>query len=348
MQTIYTNLDFSSAGFDQSMCDWPAEDLCFFSPHDTLSTQELGGLDAFEDVSFSDCSDFTTCSTDDEVICGSPVPLTPEPYGDWSHQPEHQQLQPQSQPVFHHQPTLQIQPHLQQLQYQFQLYQQYQQQQYHQLQQQLNYQYLLHPMPALPRVSYPTYDVDTKPLIDTKPLVDTKPLDGYSYEVSKSYDEPLASMKQFMPTSLVSFTNLDTSQFGGQSDPVNKVRSLPMDISGNLTDAQYYKIFKMYHLQLQLDSHPTMTEKDLEDIRLHGKMYFLKNVKTIVPKIGNWKFHAHLSHRKSDERQYNIPGMAVTCKVKEWIADDGLWRLYHYKKGKTVKVKRHTDWKSFE
>jgi len=163
------------------------------------------------------------------------------------------------------------------------------------------------------------------------------PLDSYSYEVSKSYDEPLASMQQLGFTSI---TNLDASHFGVQIDPVQKLKSIPMDISGNLSDAQYHRIFKLYHLQLHLDSHPTMTEEDLEEIKLHGRMYFLRNVKTIVPKIGYWKFHAHLSHRRCDERQYNIPGMAITCKVREWLAEDGLWRLYHYKKGKTVKVKK--------
>lgn len=86
-----------------------------------------------------------------------------------------------------------------------------------------------------------------------------------------------------------------------------------------------------------------MTEQDLEDIKVYGKMYFLKNVKTIVPKVGPWKFNAHISHRRTDERQYNIPGMAVTCKVKEWLTDDGLWRLYHFKKGKTVKSKKQFE-----
>jgi len=138
----------------------------------------------------------------------------------------------------------------------------------------------------------------------------------------------------------VKLTNLDASHFGSNIVPYPKLKSIPVDISGNLSDAQYTKIFKKYHLHLQLDSHPTMTEQDLEDIKLHGRMYFLKNVKTIVPKVGPWKFNAHISHRRSDERQYNIPGMAVTCKVKEWLTDDGLWRLYHYKRGKTVKAKK--------
>lgn len=140
--------------------------------------------------------------------------------------------------------------------------------------------------------------------------------------------------------SCLTLTSLDTNHFGTYNVSMTKLKSIPVDVSGNLSDSQYNKIFKKYHLQLQLDSHPTMTEQDLEDIKVHGRMYFLKNVKTIVPKIGPWKFNAHISHRRTDERQYNIPGMAVTCKVKEWLTDDGLWRLYHFKKGKTVKTKK--------
>jgi len=142
----------------------------------------------------------------------------------------------------------------------------------------------------------------------------------------------------------VRLINLDASHFGTNISQIPKLKSIPVDISGNLTDSQYNKIFKKYHLHLLLDSHPTLSEQDLEDIKLHGKMYFLKNVKTIVPKVGPWKFNAHISHRRSDERQYNIPGMAVTCKVKEWLTDEGLWRLYHYKKGKTVKPKKSTEY----
>jgi len=158
---------------------------------------------------------------------------------------------------------------------------------------------------------------------------DTKsPLDSYSCEVSKVYDEPLGYMNHV--------TNLNTSCFG--TDVPTRCRSIPVDISGNLSDAQYNKIFKKYHKQLLLDAHPIMTQEDLENIKLHGRMYFLRNVKTIVPKVGPWKFNAHISHRRPDERQYNIPGAAITCKVKEWLTEDGaLWRLYHYKKGKVLK-----------
>jgi len=159
---------------------------------------------------------------------------------------------------------------------------------------------------------------------------DTKsPLDSYSCEVSKAYDEPLGYMNH-------NITNLNTSCFG--NDVPTRCRTIPVDISGNLPDSQYNKIFKKYSKQLLLDAHPIFTQEDLENIKIHGRMYFLRNVKTIVPKVGPWKFNAHISHRRPDERQYNIPGAAITCKVKEWLGEDGsLWRLYHYKKGKVLK-----------
>jgi len=134
-------------------------------------------------------------------------------------------------------------------------------------------------------------------------------------------------------------TNLNTTEFDSSGLQSMQSCQIPVDISTNMSDSQYNKIFKKYHIQLQLEAHPLMSEEDLLDIQIHGRMYFLKNVKTIVPKVGPWKFHAHVSHRNTDERQYNIPGRAITCKVKEWLTDDGLWRLYHYKKGKVVKSK---------
>jgi hypothetical protein len=173
--------------------------------------------------------------------------------------------------------------------------------------------------------------------MQTSPFVSTV-LAPANYEVAPdSYPcAPVGSFSGSEPT--VQLTSLDPSHFGtAVSTP--KLKAIPVDISVNLSDSQYNKIFKKYHLQLQLDSHPVMTEQDLEDIRINGRMYFLKNVKTIVPKVGPWKFNAHISHRRTDERQYNIPGMAVTCKVKEWLTDDGLWRMYHYKRGKTIKPK---------
>jgi len=337
------------------------------TPLDTLGSNDFGVLDAFGD--FTHCNEIsgysapsTPSTTEEESICGSPsvsylpVANEPEPV------PISWQFSPPLNNYQYQMPCL-PQQHLQlQHQHSMQL-QQLQGQQFGYFNPQEAmvprcYSYPA-PVPASPlfvpttplphpKLEFPTDVIPLEPLPCFRPIPPPmthvkSPLDSYSYNCCKSYDEPMSSMQQLGFSSHVQFTNLDASHFGTQLDPVKKLRSIPMDISGNLTDAQYYKIFKLYHLQLQLDSHPIMTEEDLEDIKLHGRMYFLKNVKTIVPKIGYWKFHAHLSHRRSDERQYNIPGMAVTCKVREWVTDDGLWRLYHFKKGKTVKSKRLYD-----
>jgi len=233
-----------------------------------------------------------------------------------------------------------------------QLYLHYQQYQYHVLQQKLVMSALQ--LPAIPPSSFGStgtmcngsMEYDSHMYCPSPPAVMPVPepvcarpyLDMSPREASRTYEDTRQHLA--IPDTPLKLTSLDASHFGTNITPYPKLKSIPVDISGNLSDAQYNKIFKKYHLHLQLDSHPTMTEQDLEEIKIHGRMYFLKNVKTIVPKVGPWKFNAHISHRRSDERQYNIPGMAVTCKVKEWLTDDGLWRLYHYKRGKTVKVKK--------
>jgi len=293
---------------------WSNEEPFFYSL-DTPTSQFHGGWDALEDFQPKN-------EAFDEEIAPSPGSCSPVYVkSEWNPQEEFQCQQAQLQ--------LLTQQHFLRRQQIQQTHQQLQQPQT--LQHYLSQDLIASPSPKS-KSSYLTLGVTHIPPVKSS-------LDSYHYnDASTSYDEPLKSMREFGFLSSHQFTNLDATCFGTQIETVKKLQSIPMDISGNLTDAQYHKIFKMYHLQLQLDSHPTMTEEDLEDIKAHGRMYFLKNVKTIVPKIG-FKFHAHLSHRRCDERQYNIPGMAVTCKVREWIADDGLWRLYHFKKGKTVTAK---------
>jgi len=123
------------------------------------------------------------------------------------------------------------------------------------------------------------------------------------------------------------------SDVPSSTDYFIQMKSLPFDVSRQLTDYQYERLYKLHSKRLLLNSHPVMTERDLEAVRSCGLVYFLKNVKTIVPKIGPWKFNCHTRNTDGD-RSFNIPGMAITCKVKEWLSDDGLWRLYHYKAGK--------------
>jgi len=355
MQMIHTaypiNFDYSDESSFNSLSSsqslfafddhWCVGDYEMQVPNDTLPSD---GLDAFgtltdpkNDLFFSE--DLSDAITDEEVVStpppSSPLPESPlvDHYVRESDFPVKQENRfKQDIEVFSTARTLSTQ-HLQQHQLFYQ---------YHQLQLQVLQQKLLLSrlqMPPVPPLVNPRREAPMS--FPRNPA----PLDGYSYEVSKTYDEPLSAMQNYpSQASSVKLTNLDASHFGTNSAPYPKLKSIPVDISGNLSDAQYNKIFKKYHLHLQLESHPTMTEQDLEDIKVHGKMYFLKNVKTIVPKIGPWKFNAHISHRRSDERQYNIPGLAVTCKVKEWLTDDGLWRLYHYKKGKTVKPKKFSDY----
>jgi len=142
-----------------------------------------------------------------------------------------------------------------------------------------------------------------------------------------------------IPESLVpqtTFTRINLDSTNPEAVPyfVTQMQSLPIDVSGNLSDFHYSKIFHKYRNELLLNSHPVMSENDLELIRTHGRLYFLRNVKMIAPKIGPWKFNSHISRGLGTDRQFNIPGAAVTCRVKEWLIDDGLWRLYHYKQGK--------------
>jgi len=312
-------------------------------PHDTLPGQTMDGLDAFGEITddnfLSDDFSSSDVITDDEVG-STPPPSSPShymspsdqynqcnQYNQYNYQPKTESFAEQSYEI---KAEMEFPTQLAQNNYQQrQLYLQYQQYQYQVLQQKLY-------MSALPPISH----IYCHPSTSVTPVPD--PARGLSIPTEMAVPREVRPYedRQHPSDTPIKLTSLDTSHFGNNITPYPKLKSIPLDISGNLTDAQYNKIFKKYHLHLQLDSHPTMTEQDLEDIKLHGRMYFLKNVKTIVPKVGPWKFNAHISHRRSDERQYNIPGMAVTCKVKEWLTDDGLWRLYHYKRGKTVKVKK--------
>jgi len=304
-------------------------------PHDTLPS----GLDAFGEITDDNflSDDFSSDMITDEEVASTPPPSSPVPYSPVSYSPysavkveplmiEAELVEPYGVKV-DYSPQIAAQTYQQR-----QLYLQYQQYQYQLLQQ----KFLMSTI-QLPPGPHFYQAPNVMPIPDpvcapARPVVDVsrdmRPYEDVRGRPMNGCDTPLK------------LTNLDASHFGTTIAPYPKLKSIPVDISGNLTDAQYNKIFKKYHLHLQLDSHPTMTEQDLEDIKIHGRMYFLKNVKTIVPKVGPWKFNAHISHRRSDERQYNIPGMAVTCKVKEWLTDDGLWRLYHYKRGKTVKAKK--------
>jgi len=294
----------------------------------------MDGLDAFGEITddnfFSD--EFSSdVMTEDEIV-STPPPSSPIPFANI---PRTADIKLEGSPCDQDMSLFKSDPYSHmaaQTWQQRQLYLQYQQYQYHVLQQKLIMSAL-----QLPPVAH-MYPPSPAAMPVTEPVARSPCNDMSARDVSRTFED--ARQHLAAPDSPLKLTSLDASHFGTNIAPYPKLKSIPVDISGNLSDAQYNKIFKKYHLHLQLDSHPTMTEQDLEEIKVHGRMYFLKNVKTIVPKVGPWKFNAHISHRRSDERQYNIPGLAVTCKVKEWLTDDGLWRLYHYKRGKTVKGKK--------
>lgn len=312
-----TNFEFSDESFSHSNQPlfafddhWSASQY----PNDTLPIQCLGGMDAFGDVTTDGLpGEFSSDGITDDEVVSTPPPSSPLPYCSvFPYATQAELLEPKEE----------VASQIAQSLHHRQLYLQYQQYQYQLMQQKMMLSSL-----QLPPIS----NVPTAVPVSLPPLCRSNPVAPHD---TRYYDTLRNDSSDFPQVQL---TSLDTSHFGTNISPYPKLKSIPHDISGNLTDAQYHKIFKKYHLHLQLDSHPTMTEQDLEDIKVRGRMYFLKNVKTIVPKVGPWKFNAHISHRRTDERQYNIPGMAITCKVKEWLTDDGLWRLYHYKKGKTVK-----------
>jgi len=140
-----------------------------------------------------------------------------------------------------------------------------------------------------------------------------------------------------MPTAPAEkFTLINLSSTYCEPNFVAQMQSLPVDVSANLSEFHYNKLYKEYRDRLLLPTHPMMSEHDLDLIKAHGRVYFLKNVKMIAPKIGPWKFNCHTPKGTgSNDRQFNIPGLAITCRVKEWLDDDGaLWRMYHFKEGK--------------
>jgi hypothetical protein len=330
--TVYpTNYDFSDDYYFSSQLFNNVDESWDFpmlsASNDTLPSQ---GLDVFEDIRMQEddlpSSPSETVPSEEEVIDSTPPPSSPSyfpaysPYSPVDQSPDHTGAQ-----AFVKVKEECVDPMAQMRNNAWLAH-------YHQQLQQLMFQQKMMMSLQNPQV-----------FTLAAPAVPNRWPDGYDMNAAAAAAETKKIAPPCGSDSIVNLTSLDTTHFGSSCVSLPKLKAIPVDISGNLSDAQYNKIFKKYHLQLQLDSHPTMTEQDLEDIKVHGRMYFLKNVKTIVPKIGPWKFNAHVSHRRTDERQYNIPGMAITCKVKEWLTDDGLWRLYHFKKGKTVKPKKLSE-----
>jgi len=117
---------------------------------------------------------------------------------------------------------------------------------------------------------------------------------------------------------------------------------LNCDISRTLSNAKYSELFSTCGAQLLVDRHPQFTLQDINTVLKTGYIYFLKNVKTIVPRIGQeWRFISHVrapGPGESSDRSYNLLGpIPLRCKVKEWLVGGDLWRMYHFVQGKTTK-----------
>lgn len=117
---------------------------------------------------------------------------------------------------------------------------------------------------------------------------------------------------------------------------------LNCDISRTLSNAKYSELFTQCGAQLLSDRHPQFSLQDINSVLKTGYIYFLKNVKTIVPRIGQeWRFISHVrapGPGESSDRSYNLLGpIPLRCKVKEWLVGGDLWRMYHFVQGKTTK-----------
>jgi len=142
-------------------------------------------------------------------------------------------------------------------------------------------------------------------------------------------------------------TTLNTNYFNDyclRTEPSFREHPRLLDVSRPFSGPKYTEIFTQFGSSLLVDKHPQLSESDLSQIERTGFMYFLKNVKTIVPKIGPWKFQSHVRGSSANQpydtdRSYNLVGskVSIRCKVKEWVCGNDLWRMYHYVQGKSSK-----------
>jgi hypothetical protein len=226
-------------------------------PNDTLPVPSMDGLDAFGEITddnfFSD--EFSSdVMTEDEIV-STPPPSSPLPYANIPRVSDIKIEYPSScEPdvsVFKSDPYSQMAAQTWQ---QRQLYLQYQQYQYHVLQQKLLMSAL-----QLPPVSH-MYPPSPTAMPVSEPICAPRGLSASTEMPVREVNRPFEDARQHLVVSdaPLKLTNLDASHFGTNIAPYPKLKSIPVDISGNLSDAQYNKIFKKYHLHLQLDSHPTV------------------------------------------------------------------------------------------
>jgi len=152
-----------------------------------------------------------------------------------------------------------------------------------------------------------------------------------SLKLQTTFSHPKST---FVPQDL----NQDFDYFFSRSAAFYRRQNLPFDISRSLSAIKYSELFFQSGNQLLVDKHPQFSEQDLKQIEETGFIYFMKNVKVIVPKIGPWRFQSHVrSGTHTNDRSYNLLGFPIRCKVKEWVVGGDLWRMYHFIKGKTPK-----------
>jgi len=164
----------------------------------------------------------------------------------------------------------------------------------------------------------------------------------YEKKVQVSAPSFLSTIPHMSKEKLVSPIALNPNRFVDSSlypEPSFRAPSPRLfDVSRVLSSSRYTEIFQQHGSTLLRDKHPQWTESDLFEIEKTGCMYFLKNVKTIVPRIGPWKFQSHVRSLSSSimsydaDRSYNLIGSKamIRCKVREWIQGSDLWRMYHY------------------
>jgi len=184
-----------------------------------------------------------------------------------------------------------------------------------------------------------------QPQMSTSPVFNSKPImfSQISYEKKPvSAASMLSPVSHLSPEKLVSPIALNPNRFVDSSlypEPSFRPHSPRLfDVSRVLSSTRYTEIFQQHGSTLLRDKHPQWTESDLLEIEKTGCMYFLKNVKTIVPRIGPWKFQSHVRSLSSSimsydaDRSYNLLGSKamIRCKVREWIQGSDLWRMYHY------------------
>jgi len=155
-----------------------------------------------------------------------------------------------------------------------------------------------------------------------------------------------SSPMPIVPEEKVLFSQLNTHDFDyfypHAAPSFRTTPRLGFDISCTFSAAKYTEIFNQFGSHLLLEKHPQLNEDDFKQIEKTGYLYFIKNVKTIVPTIGPWKFLSHVrTGNGSSDRSYNLVGFPIRCKVKEWLVGTDLWRCYHFVKGKTPKQRAH-------